>query len=108
MRRIMLMGTAAFVMAAMMVAMSMPAFAGGGGEKDPCQDTSTHGESTGGSGGGGQGGGGGANVSLNLESGEYFYSSGGGSGGQGGSGGSGGHCSGNIYTGFECKGGSSF
>jgi hypothetical protein len=106
----MLMGTAAFVMAAMMVAMSMPAFAGGGGKKDPCQDTSTNVECTGGSGagGGGQGGGGGANVSLNLESGEYFYSSGGGSGGQGGSGGSGGHCSGNIYTGFECKGGSSF
>ncbi len=97
MRRIMLMVTVALVMAAMMMATAMPAFAGG-----TCrQSTSTTFVCSGGTGVGGGSGGFGGKVAINLASGDFTISGGG--GGQGG--GAGGRCTGNFYGGEECKGG---
>ena len=115
MKRIMMLVTAALVMAAMMVAVSMPAFAGGGGTPDPCTSAfPNYGCSGGGGGGGGgapsepTGGGYGIHYEANLESGEYTSSGGGGGGGPGLDGGGGGeHCTGNIYGEIQCVGGGS-
>jgi hypothetical protein len=100
MRRIMLMVTVALVMAAMMLATAMPAFAGGAG--GTCrQSTSTTFECSGGTGVGGGSGGFGGKVAVNLATGDFTISGGG--GGQGG--GAGGRCTGNFFGGEECKGG---
>ena len=107
MRRIFLMVTAALVMAAMMVAMAMPAFAGGGGTKDPCRGTTLPTlECSGGYGGGGdgQGGGGGGRTSADLLQGDYS-SSGGQGRGFGGTGfGLGYHCTISDFGPLECHG----
>ncbi len=97
MRRILTVMTVALVMAAMMLATAMPAFAGG-----TCrQSTSTTFVCSGGTGFGGGTGGFGGKIAINLVSGDFTQSGGG--GGQGG--GVGGRCTGNFYVGEECKGG---
>jgi hypothetical protein len=107
MRRIFLMVTAALVMAAMMVAMAMPAFAGGGGTKDPCRGTTYPNfecSGGGGAGGGGQGSGGGGRTSADLLQGDQSSSGGYGGGGSGTGGGSGYHCTSSDFGPFECHG----
>ena len=93
MRRILTVLAVAALMAAMMVAMAMPAFAGA---KDPCNIFATNLECKGGAGGGGGGSGGGAGGQRSFESnGDLFFSGGGGGGGSDESrGGAGGHCTG--------------
>ena len=98
MRRILMLLTVALVMAAMMVAMAMPAFA----ERTCSQPTSTTLVCTGGTGFGGGNGGFGGKFAINEASGDFTISGGGGQQGGGG----GGRCTGNFYGGEEeCKGG---
>jgi hypothetical protein len=117
--------TAAMVMALMMVAMALPAFAGGGAGVHCTIDESgqyadqCHGG--GGSGGGGYGGGFGNNYAADTDPPEgepgAVIAGGGGAGGAGlkgeGSGGGGGRCEADTYSPtepvfFECNGGGKF
>jgi hypothetical protein len=99
MRRILLVLSVAALMAVMMVATAMPAFAGGGGAKDGCDRFGLNNECKGGTGGGGGGAGGGTGGQRSFESnGDLFFSGGGGGGGRDAEtrGGAGGHCTGSI------------
>lgn len=99
MRRIRFVLTVSLIMAAMVVATAVPAFAGGGGTKDLCrfsEGSTIDCRGGSGSGGGGSGGGEGQHGSVDLISGDWFFSGGGGAGGSGSGSGGGNHCTGTV------------
>ena len=103
MRRILSVLAVMGLMAAMLAASAMPAFAGGGGKANQCTEEAATIECRGGSGSGGQGqpsGGGGGYFSTDYYLTYQTFKGGSGSGGgEDGSGGSGGNCTSIILNG---------
>ncbi len=97
MRRILLVLTVGLAMTAMMLATAVPAFAGGGGAKDPCkfsEGTTVDCRGGMGSGGEGTGGGSGSRFIYDTITDDFSYQGG---GGRGSGGGGGANCSGNFF-----------